>query len=342
MARFGLMERIFPERPTLDMLVSHLEQEALRLPATLREAPLAIALSAGGDSAALALAAGALRIRRPDLFPETRLLHVCHGLRGAESRGDLLACRELAARTGLALLVGEALVEPGPGLEARARSQRYLTLRELHPRGLIATAHHLQDQAETVLLRLLRGAGPRGLYGIAPLREDGVWRPFLGCEREDLRSILSEQAWVPREDSSNADTRYARNELRHGLLPAWEAREPGISRALASLARSAWRLRPHLSARLADLETMLSAQASSTGWSLDLARWESDAHDPELGLLVETLWTRTGRRPWSLIHRRRLLEDTLAGRTGTRLGGQGETARYGGKRLAIEAPAVDS
>lgn len=334
------MERIFPEHPTLDMLVSHLELEALRLPEAFREAPLAIALSAGSDSAALAMAAGALQCRRPDLFRETRLLHVCHGLRGSESRGDLLSCRELAARTGLALLVGDAPVEPGPGLEARARALRYRTLRMLHPTGLIATAHHLQDQAETVLLRFLRGAGPRGLYGIAPLREDGLWRPFLGCDRRDLRSILSEQAWMPREDSSNTDTRYARNELRHELLPTWEAREPGISNVLARLARSAWELRPHLDARLTALETLFSAQISLAGWSLDLSRWDSDAEDPELDLLLESLWTRTRRRPWSQAHRQRLLEDTLAGRNGTRTGGQGETARYGGKRLSVEGPAI--
>lgn len=279
----------------------------------------------------------AARSATPDtFFPEIKLLHVRHELRGSESRGDWQSCGELAAILGLCLETAAAPVPDGPGLEARARTRRYEALRTLHPRGLLATAHHRDDQAETVLLRLLRGAGPLGLCGIAPLREDGIWRPFLGHPRALLREAVTACGWNPREDSSNRDTRFARNALRHEFLPAWEAREPGVGMALCALAGSAWALRPHLLARLRAIEYLTDSVTSLSGWSLDLSRWDAPADDPELDMALERLWTRTGRRPWSRPHRIRLVEDVLAGKTGTRTGGQGEIARFGKMRLSIE------
>jgi len=325
--------------PALERLSDGLRKGWKELPQEHRNAPLGICLSAGGDSCALALAAAlSARSATSDaFFPEIRLLHVRHELRGSESRGDWQSCRELAAHLGLNLESAAAPVPEGPGLEARARTLRYEALRTLHPRGLLATAHHRDDQAETVLLRLLRGAGPLGLCGIAPLREDGIWRPFLGHPRKLLNEALATCGWEPREDTSNRDTRFARNALRHELLPAWEEREPGTGKALAALADSAWALRPHLLARLRAIEHLTDSVTSQDGWSLDLSHWPSPADDPELDMVLERLWTRSGRRPWSRPHRIRLVEDVLAGKTGTRTGGQGEIARFGRRRLSIES-----
>lgn len=325
--------------PALEQLSDGLRKGWKELPQEHRTAPLGICLSAGADSCALALAAAlAARSATPGtFFPEIRLLHVRHELRGSESRGDWQSCSELAAALGLCLDTAAAPLVDGPGLEARARVLRYQALRSLHPRGLLATAHHRDDQAETVLLRLLRGAGPLGLCGIAPLREDAIWRPFLRHPRSLLRATVTTCGWDSREDSSNRDTRFARNALRHGFLPAWEAREPGIGIALCSLAESAWALRPHLLARLRAIELLTDCVTSQAGWSMDLSRWDAPADDPELDMVLERLWTRTGRRPWSRPHRIRLVEDVVAGKTGTRTGGQGEIARFGKGLLSIES-----
>jgi tRNA(Ile)-lysidine synthase len=322
--------------PELSRLAGRLLEGWRELPERWRQAPLGVCLSAGGDSSALALAASLARSRETDFFPHVHLLHVCHGLRGEASRGDAQAARELAARLGLPCELLEARVEPGPGLEARARAARYLALRQGFP-GLLATAHHRGDQAETVLLRLLRGAGPMGLRGIAPLREDGIWRPFLGEPRARLRSALNEAGWTPREDGSNADTAFSRNLLRHKVLPELETREAGWEEALSDLARSAEALRPHLNARMETIARATDFRLTSKGFGMRLPGWPEADADPELDLFLEQAWTRTGRRPWSRAHRSRLVRDVAAGAVGQRRGGQGETAFFGGGSLRIEA-----
>src|ERR1035437_4364801 len=169
--------------------------------------PLVLCLSGGVDSSALALLFSRAELR--DLFPAgIEALHVRHGLRGAESDGDALSVRDLCAWTNLPLREIDALVEPGPGLEARAREARYGALRTAAPRSILATAHHLDDQAETVVLRVLRGAQARGLAGIRQWREDGIWRPLLNVRRSQLDGICQEFGWTPRFDSSNGDRAY--------------------------------------------------------------------------------------------------------------------------------------
>ena len=299
--------------------------------------PAVLCLSGGGDSSALALAFAPLAGAWPG---GVAAAHVAHALRGGESAGDAEAVREICARLGIALRVLDAAVLPGPNLEARAREARYGALRRAFPDALLCTAHHRDDQAETVMLRLLRGAGPRGLGGIARLRDDGIWRPFLGLSRSDLDRACREAGWVPRMDSSNGDRSFLRNRLRLDVLPEWEASEPGIVPALASLGDAAQAAAPWIERALDRLGTAIDLRIDADGFSLDLSAWDrsrgAPGDDPELDLLLERTWTRMGRRPWSAEHRRGLLEDCLGG-GGRRRGGQAERASFGGGRLRVEA-----
>jgi tRNA(Ile)-lysidine synthase len=202
---------------------------------------VAVAISGGPDSVALvwllrdvALTAG---------FSLAGLIHVNHGLRGAESAGDEAFCRALAARLDLPIEVQHldtaALARAaGRSIEATARDARYAFFEVAAPRldaTAVATGHTLDDQAETVLLRLLRGAGIRGAAGIR-IRRGPYVRPLLECRRTDVRRYLVARGERFREDSSNADRSIPRNRIRHDLVPAIEAIAPGGVRALARFA----------------------------------------------------------------------------------------------------------
>jgi tRNA(Ile)-lysidine synthetase-like protein len=191
---------------------------------------VAVAVGGGADSAVL-LAAGA---RAPSIR-NLRALFVHHHL----AHSDLLegAVRRLTESLAIPLVVLDGAVADGPDLEARARSARYTAMeRELADGDVAMTGHTMDDQAETVLMRLADGAGATGLSGI-PLRR-GIWRrPFLGFRREELRSIAGGLGLAHVEDPANRDPRFTRSRVRHEVLPIVEANlGPG---SLAGLARSA-------------------------------------------------------------------------------------------------------
>ncbi|MGA9421862.1 MAG: tRNA lysidine(34) synthetase TilS, partial [Rhodanobacteraceae bacterium] len=199
--------------------------------ATLSElppAPLLAAFSGGLDSSVLlhafARSAGA---RKRGL----RAVHVDHRLHG-ESTSWARHCRGFADALGVELIVCATDVkrEPGLGLEANARRARYAEIESvLAPGEILALAHHRDDQAETVLLKLLRGAGPEGLAGMRAWRRFGAgfaWRPLLDLPRAALLAYARQHALVWIDDPSNADTRIGRNFLRHALLPELAQRWP--------------------------------------------------------------------------------------------------------------------
>ena len=193
---------------------------------------LGVAVSGGADSVYLLLemlAAGERCI----------VLHVNHGLRGAESDGDEVFVRELSGRLGVECLVLREGVGQG-NLEQGARRVRYGWFRELMERGVVervAMGHTLSDQAETVLFRILRGAGTAGLAGIRAQREDGFFRPLLGLQREEIRERLRAAGMEWREDSSNESREFARNRIRRELLPQLEREwNPELTRSLAQMA----------------------------------------------------------------------------------------------------------
>lgn len=305
-----------------------------RIPTAWRDRPLALCLSGGADSSALAiLAAQTMRERFP---AGCEALHVRHRLRGSQSQGDADSVHELCGTLGLPLRILDAPVTAGPGLEARARTERYRVLREAAPRSILATAHHLDDQAETVVLRLLRGAHARGLAAIRPWREDGIWRPLLDSRRVDLERICLDAGWTGRTDSSNTDKSFQRNAVRLDLLPAWESESPGVTRALADLADAADRLSPLLDRALDRLAADCRLMVDDRGFSLRLSPMAVPETNPELILLLERTWSRLGRRPWASQQLARLLADAAKPGIGRRHGGQGELAIWGGGHLRVE------
>ncbi len=193
------------------------------------------AVSGGADSVAMLV--GLLALREP-LEIAVVAAHLDHGLRGDESARDRASVEELTRRLAVPCLT-EAGRVPAGNVEAEARRLRYAFLeRAADALGAtkIATAHTRDDQAETVLLRLLRGAGPRGLAGIRP-RRGRIVRPLLGCDRIQVRAFLAERGLEWRRDASNFDIAFERTRVRHGFLPAL-AREfnPRLNATLAGLA----------------------------------------------------------------------------------------------------------
>lgn len=154
-------------------------------------------------------------------------VHFNHHLRGAESDGDEALVRDIAASLQVDYLRGEAEVarvarERRGNLEAVARELRYryfFSLVDQDRLDLVATAHTANDQAETVLMRLLRGTGTRGLGGIYPVLEGKVVRPFLGLTREEVVKEIAERKIFYRVDSSNLNMKLRRNKVRMELLP---------------------------------------------------------------------------------------------------------------------------
>jgi len=193
-----------------------------------------VGLSGGGDSVALLHALAATSRR-------TRAVHIDHGLQAA-SRQWAEACRGLCAKIGIPCRVERVLVSAigERGYEAAAREARYARLRDvLEPGEVLLTAHHQDDQAETVLLQMLRGAGVPGMAAMPEVTPFGVGlhvRPLLAFRRAALRDYLAAEglAWV--EDESNEDPSRSRSIVRQRVLPLLTEHWPG---AVATLARSA-------------------------------------------------------------------------------------------------------
>ena len=212
-----------------------------------------VAVSGGADSVAL------LRLLlelRKEIGIVLSVVHFNHKLRGAESEKDERFVAELAQRHKLELRHGSGDVaahaaDKHLSLETAAREMRYRYFRQLlveDPLNRIATGHTLDDQAETVLLKIVRGAGGRGLAGIYPrllvqgsqFSDSSIIRPLLGTRRRELEAYLLGlgQSW--REDKSNRDLRHMRNRVRHGILPRLERYlNPAVREALAETAELA-------------------------------------------------------------------------------------------------------
>lgn len=222
---------------------------------------MAVAVSGGADSVALLCF---LEELRGELGIVLSVAHVNHKLRGVESEEDERFVAELAAARRLEFHAVDAPIvsaqvssgggaRASAGVEAKARELRYEFFRELARQGRIAkvaTAHTMDDQAETVLLRMFRGTGIRGLAGVHPrivLQEQGrafgeIVRPLLGFRRAELRDYLQARGQKWREDSSNEDVSFLRNRVRQRLLPliAEEFGEAAIEHMaeLAEIARA--------------------------------------------------------------------------------------------------------
>jgi tRNA(Ile)-lysidine synthase len=205
-------------------------------------ARIGAAVSGGADSVCLLYV---LRELAPRWNLRLSVVHVDHGMRGDASRADAAFVRELAAGFGLPLHLRTADVpalaeRTRDNLEQAARELRRSFFSELIRAGAadrVATAHTRDDQAETVLFRLLRGSGTAGLSGIHPVSGNDVVRPLLDVSREEVLEYLRARRIEWREDESNRDLSYARNRIRHQLLPLLrEQYNPLIGEALVRIA----------------------------------------------------------------------------------------------------------
>ena len=197
-----------------------------------------VAVSGGADSVCLLEVLRELA-RRWEL--RLSVLHLDHGLRGEESREDAEFVRALASGMELPFILERAELGSAAGnLEEAAREARLRFFREQIAAGAVdsvALGHTRSDQAETVLFRFLRGAGTAGLAGIRPVTGDGIVRPLLDVTRAETEAFLRARGIAWREDSTNASARFARNRIRHSLLPQL-AREwnPALEETLAKTA----------------------------------------------------------------------------------------------------------
>jgi tRNA(Ile)-lysidine synthase len=198
-----------------------------------------VAVSGGPDSVALL---SALVTLAPQRGLRLTVLHVNHALR-LEADQEQRLVEDLCQRWQIPCEV-ERLTPPCSrgGIEAWARTERFRffgAARERLSLDAVALAHTLDDQAETVLFRLLRGSARRGLTGIPPLREGWLIRPLLGCTRQEVMAYVTAQQLPYATDASNADLRYTRNKIRHLLLPLLEKEfSPQIRRHLAAVAET--------------------------------------------------------------------------------------------------------
>jgi len=272
-----------------------------------RGTPVALAVSGGADSLALLVLA-------VEAGTKATAIHVDHGLRtGSDAEADVVS--EASHRFGAAFRAERAPVAPGPNLEARARAARYAVL----PPGVL-TGHTADDQAETVLLNLLRGAGLAGLAGI---RHDGR-HPLLALRRSETHALCAEVGLDPVQDPSNLDPAHRRNRVRHELLPLLDAiAERDVAAVLARQAR--------LLADEADLLAEMAAAVDPTD-ARCLAR-----QPPALARVAIREWLRGpgGGHPPDAATVERVLTVARGASGATDVGGGWRVSRSGG-RLRLE------
>lgn len=199
-----------------------------------RPSRLLVAVSGGIDSMVLLHVLARLSSQLGfELFAEG----VDHGLR-AEAKAELDRAEQFAAKLEVPFGRTQVSLAAGGNLQARARSARYAALRTRKAElgaSLIATAHHADDRAETVLLRLLRGTSPQGL-AVLPVRGGDLLRPLIRARRSDIEAHARRHQVPFSEDPSNRDPRFLRSRVRHELLPLLTELAPGIVNSLTALA----------------------------------------------------------------------------------------------------------
>ena len=290
--------------------------------------PVVVAVSGGADSTALLLLLSSLA---PQLGLDLHVAHFDHRLRPRASARDAQYVADLAQQHGATIRIGRA--DRAPKSEDDARELRYAFLRRAAREvgaTRIATGHTRDDQAETVLLHATRGSGLAGLAGMRPQR-DGIVRPLLVIGRDETESVCTEAGISPREDRTNADPKYARNRIRHTVLPELERINPQARAALARLADAA--------ATVADARAHAAEQtlaAATTGEGIALDRLDASLRDEVLALA----WTRSTSRTLAARHRTALATLAAArdGSASLDLPGGRAVREYG--TLRIELPAA--
>jgi tRNA(Ile)-lysidine synthase len=251
-----------------EALHDHLRAALIAAPA----APLCVGFSGGPDSTALLHALAQL----PQAHERgLRALHIDHGLQRDHATWAA-HCRQFCATLELRcdVLTVQVQSNAGEGIEAAARHARYAAFAAALADGeWLLLGHHRDDQVETVLLKLLRGAGPEGLGGMhaqRPFARGQLWRPLLSLPRAQLRAYIEQHDLPCIHDPSNDDTRLARNHLRHDILPRLQAHWPQAGDSIlhsAELSREAAdALRTQWQAALHDLLDVSNGSLQAEGW----------------------------------------------------------------------------
>jgi len=197
-----------------------------------------VACSGGPDSAALLWCLATLA---PEIGFTLSVASIDHGLRPGAA-ADVEVARAQAASLDLEFRSQRLNMHHGGNIQARARLARYRALRAIADEvqaSRIAVGHTMDDQAETVLMRLLRGASLRGVSAISPLRRDGVMRPLIDCRKSAVHELARARFQQIAQDPSNNDERFERVRIRNDLMPALEAENPAVVEHFACLADDA-------------------------------------------------------------------------------------------------------
>ena len=336
----------------------------------LTEGPLitpggAVVVGVSGGADSVALLDVLIRLAAP-LRLTVQAAHLDHRLR-PDSGEDAALVADLAGRLGVAVTLGQADVAgyaeaAGLSLEEAARRLRYAFLGAVARRvgaDRVAVAHHLQDQAETVLLNLVRGAGLaglRGMTGLAPLppAPDDVWsggwlsgvelsdegpavrvaRPFLQFPHSDILAYVAERGLPWREDPSNRDPRFTRNRVRHAVLPLLATLNPAIVETLGRLARRLGDDLAYLEAQADELWTY-TVRPVGDGLELDLNMLTQQPLALQRQLVRLAVDSLRGLRDVSADHIEAVVQLAHTGQTGERRSLPGLTARRGYRALYL-------
>ena len=238
-----------------------------------------VAVSGGADSVALLFA---LYLLKESLGIHLEAAHFNHNLRGEESDRDAKFVVALCDRYDIPLHLGSGHVVPGEkGLEAAARDARYAFFSSLC--GKIATAHTADDNAETVLMHLVRGTGLKGLGGISPIRGNLI-RPMLGVTRQEVLAFLEEYHLSYVEDGSNQTDAFLRNRLRHHVMPLLKSENPKLAENLSAMALSLRQDEEVLESMISvkpDIKTLRNQHPSLRNRSIVAFLKENGVREPE-------------------------------------------------------------
>lgn len=261
----------------LNKLTDFIRQQQLILPGDM----VICAVSGGADSMALLFA---LYLLKEKLEITLEAAHFNHHLRAEESDRDEAFVRSFCDRYDIPLHVGSGQVQPGKkGLEAAARDARYGFLRSLS--GKIATAHTADDNAETVLMHLIRGTGLKGLGGIMPAAGNVV-RPMLTVTRAEVEAFLEEWCLGCIQDSSNDTDAFLRNRIRHHVMPLLKAENPKLAENVSAMALrlredEAYLSRQAAFAELPKVETLRNMEPAIRSRCLETFLKQSGVREPE-------------------------------------------------------------
>lgn len=299
--------------------------------------PTLVACSGGADSSALLLALATVS-------PPPAAAHIVHDMRSAEeAEADLDLTANLCAHLGLAFHEGRVRVAADAGnAEANARRARYAELALIARRSgcrFVATGHHADDQLETVLMRLLRGTGLRGLAGIHPVRGMGpgltLVRPMLGVTHAEALALCGRCGWVWAEDRTNGDVSMRRAAVRARVLPVLREIEPNAAHHAVGLGDALRAAQEAVSARAAELEQAGEREGELIFFSRMMLRGQERAVLAEL--IMRLHHSKTGGRRRDRINRQSLTTciGSICG-----MSGAGREFDLGGLRVTVDSARV--